>query len=156
MTAIFAETPFSGEIVAAIAALSSFGFLVVATVAGTIKERRKRELEHVERIKRIEAGLADLPDDRAWPRALVCAAIGAGVPVSAFVVTLIAYLNKEGVADEVWIAPVIVSVVSVIAASSLAYHLLGTKAGSAPAGGDEPPVKPLFDPDLVDVVGRRG
>jgi hypothetical protein len=145
-----------GEVAAAIGALSSFGFLAVATIAGTYQKRRNRELEHIERMRRLEAGLADPPAEALWPRALVCAAIGAGVPVSAFVVTLIAYLNKSDAAGEIWFVPIIVSVVSLITGGTLSSHLLGPKAGSAPTGADQVASKPSVDEDAFDVVGRRG
>jgi hypothetical protein len=147
-----------GEIAGAIGAVAFFGYLAVA-------ERRKRELEHTERMKRLELGLADPTSDAQWARALVCAAIGFGVPLSAFVATLIAYLNKDHVADEIWIAPSLVSVASVIAGATLAGHLFRGGPSSAPgadalaneaAHANHQAAKPPVDADAFDVVGRRG
>ena len=136
-----------------LAAIAFFGFLAIV-------ERRKVELAHVERMRRLDAGLPDPPLDRAWPRALVCMAIGLGVPFAAFCATLIAYLNRKGMAEEAWIVPGVVSVVSVMVAGRLARLLLGKETTSdrhaESVASPAPAAKPVQDSDLFDVVGRRG
>jgi hypothetical protein len=147
---------------AGLGACAFFGFLTAVSLAGIWQERRKTEIVHLERMKRFEMGLPDLPSDRAWPKALVCIAIGAGVPVTAFVVTLIAYLNKGMVRDDgIWAAPTFVSMFSVVSGGCLARHLLGkaSESGRPPEAAGPLPVggaKPAADPDAFDVVGRRG
>src|SRR4051812_37546038 len=84
--------PSSGEWGAVGAACAFFGFMAVLVVAGSWQERKKAALAHTERMRRLELGFSDPPPDRAWPKALVCVAVGAGVPLTSFVVTLIAYL----------------------------------------------------------------
>jgi hypothetical protein len=145
------------ELAAGLSACALFGFLTVVSVAGIWQERRKNEIAHLERMKRFEMGLPDWPADRAWPRALVCIAIGAGVPVTAFVVTLIAYLNKDVVGnDGIWVAPSVVSVLSVLSGGLLARQLLGRTGESGRQPLSAANGKPAADPDAYDVVGRRG
>ena len=154
-----------GEIAAAIGAVAFFGFLAIVSVAAIYQERRKRELEHTERIRRLELGLTDPVPAASWARAFVCASIGAGVPISAFVVALIAYLNKVGEHDEVWFLAMVVSVAAVIAGATLAGHLFRGSPSSSPGAdalasaaslANHQAAKPPLDPDAYDVAGRRG
>ncbi len=107
----------------ALVGVAFFTFLAVAAVAGIWQEREKTRIAHAETLKRLELGIPDPPVDRSWPLAFVCVAIGFGVPAVAFGATLIAYLNKNTVDHDIWIAPCIVSVVGVVMAGTLAWKL---------------------------------
>jgi hypothetical protein len=141
------------------------GVVLFTVVMLAVQAHRRRSWDHAERMRMLELGLALPPHDRAvWPKAWVCMAIGAGVPLVSFVFTFSAYTGRSNAADELFVAPAIVSCLSVIAASSLAAHLFGKRAGSdAPAGEQEGGVngrlhgeKVTGDPDAFDVAGRRG
>ena len=137
----------------ALVGVAFFVFLTVAVVGGVRSDRRKAEIAHAETLKRLELGIPDPPSDRSWPLALVCIVIGAGVPAIAFGVTLAAYLNKANVADEIWIAPAVASIVSVAVAGKLASMLhRETESDRNPASAP----KLVGDPDAFDVAGRRG
>ena len=114
-------------------------------------------MEHLERIKAMEVGLAPPPSGLDWPTAAVCIAMGAGVPVGSFAITWLATLTDE-TSGGIWVAPVFVSIPAIIAARKLAIRAFEPRPGagkpdyvpSSPAG------KPAFDPEAFDVVGRRG
>jgi hypothetical protein len=141
----------------AVVGVAFIAFLTIAAVAGIWQERRKSEIKHIETLKRLEMGLADTPADKSWPQALVCVAIGFGVPVVAFGATLIGYLNKEHVPEEIWIAPGVVSIVSVVMSSGTALKLFSTGASDREVTRDPASAPKLVsDPDAFDVAGRRG
>jgi hypothetical protein len=156
---LFAEFEALG---AAIGACAFFGFMTAVCVVASRQERRKMDLAYAERMKRVELGVPEPPSDRSWPRAFVCMTVGAGVPVVAFGSALIAYVSRPSTPDEIWIAPAIVAVVSVVTGGILAANLLGpgqsidpapTDAGVARVAAD---AKLNGDPDTFDVVARRG
>lgn len=137
-----------------------FALIVFIVIAAMRQERWKAAQAHAERIKRLEMGVRDAEPVRLWPAAVVCTAIGAVVPVSAFALTLVAYLNQRIPSEDIWVAPVVVSLAAVVGGVRLARQLL---AAGAPAGGPEAvrpgawdEAKPVSDPDAFDVVGRRG
>jgi hypothetical protein len=122
----------------------------------------RRGWDHAERMRMIEMGLAVPPrDGSVWPKALVGISIGVGVPLVAFLCTLMAYMGRSNAADELWVAPAVVSGLSVIGAVLLSAHMFSRRAGSD-AGAAEPELraghgmKPEMDPDAYDVAGRRG
>ena len=105
----------------------------------------------------MEMGLAPWPASLNWPAAVVCIAIGAGVPIGSFGICWLATLTAE-VPDGIWFAPVFVSFSAVGAARKLAYRILDPKSGAKkPAYAQSATIgKPEFDPDAFDVVGSRG
>jgi hypothetical protein len=132
--------------------------LVIIGITSRMKQsHRRKELEHLERVKAMEMGLAPQPTGLDWPAAAVCIAIGAGVPVGSFLVAWLATLTADA-PDGIWVAPVFVSFAAIGATRKLAYRIIEPRLGakkptyaqSAPAG------KPQFDPDAFDVVGSRG
>lgn len=148
---------------------------ILASIAWSIfHATRRRELDHRERMKALEMGLVPA-GDRAWPAA-VCIAIGAGVPITAFVVALFASLNPPSTVNEgdkvivwssdqaavyfgcVWGGAISVSIVSAIGGSLLGWILLGRRPNRS--GPTEAPrwttEKPQFDPDAYDTVATRG
>jgi len=123
---------------------------------------RRREWQHAERMKALEVGLPVPPHDASRARAAVCIAIGAGVPLMVFGIALAAYHEDPAHHVALWIAPGVVSGLSVVGACILAGVLFGggsnpedtSSVGNAP--GPRNGVKPAYDPDTLDVVGRRG
>jgi hypothetical protein len=131
--------------------------LLVFTVVALWHHGSERERDHIERMRMIEMGLPVPPHDRsAWPKALVGVAIGAGVPLVAFTFTFFAFTARSDVADELWVAPGVVSGLSVIAASLLTAHLFRWRAVPDAATAGQKGRKPAMDPDAFDVAASRG
>ncbi len=146
---------------------------VAAVLTALVQASRKRDYEHRERMKSLEMGLTT-PADNAW-HAAICIAIGAGVPIAALVIGLVASLNAPAkihtgseivvwTPDQsnlyygcVWGASIAIGVVGVIAGTLLGALLLARKqtAKAEPSARDDSQ-KPLFDPDAYDTVGSRG
>ena len=154
---------FPWEVISVCAAVAILLVLFTCALLLIRNGHRRREWEHAERIKALEMGQPLPARDAPWTRAWICIAIGAGVPLIAFVLTGIAH-ERPGTADAIFIAPAIVSVLSVISATVLGGFLFhkplsakmlasdhdGSNAGPGFVG------KPMADPDAIDVVGRRG
>jgi hypothetical protein len=128
-------------------------------------ERRKRELEHIERMRAIEVGrafpgegkfgLASIPQ---WvvPH-VISVSIGAVVPLGvflfAFLTTLIGGFHKE-----IWMSAGMVGLGAVISGATLAA---GAHQKTLASGGYEHSTaylnsKPHIDEDAYDVVSSRG
>jgi hypothetical protein len=137
--------------------LGVLALVVIGIVSGLKQAQRRKELEHLERIKAMEMGLAPQPSGLDWPSAAVCIAIGAGVPIGSFVVAWLATLTADA-PDGIWVAPVFVSFAAIGATRKLAYRIIDPRSGSKkPAYAQSAPTgKPEFDPDAFDVVGSRG
>lgn len=130
--------------------------IVVAPAAMLFKHLgKKREMEHRERMKALEMGLP-ATGGYAWP-ALVCIAIGAGVPVGTFLLAWLVMLTTH-IDEEALAVPCVVGVVAVVSGVRLAGKILTRR--------QHEPELPLievdrakphsYDPDAYDVVGRRG
>jgi ABC-type Fe3+ transport system permease subunit len=136
--------------------------LLVLLLLGYKAVHRRNERDHAERMRMLEMGFPLPPQDRsAWPKAMVCVAIGAGVPLVAFAFTLFAYSSRPDAADELWVAPGVVSGLSVIGTTLLAAHLFSRRTSSVAAHESEAEAqlrrgKTAMDPDAFDVAGRRG
>jgi hypothetical protein len=128
--------------------------VVVPTIMVMKLRIRRRELEHIERMKALEMG-QPVPGSQAWP-ALAAISIGAGVPIGAFFVTWLASMTGHASGD-IWLAPIIVGLAAVISGASLGTKLFGRKpSANAPGPAAVANGKPVFDPDAFDVVSRRG
>jgi hypothetical protein len=129
---------------------------LVPTIIAMRHVGRKREWEHIERMKAMEMGLP-VPGAEPWS-ASVCMAIGAGVPAAAFFFTWLSYVQAPRHGD-IFLAPTLVGIAAVFVARSLALKLLTPRqpqSQSQLAGGSYRNGKPAHDPDAFDVVGRRG
>jgi hypothetical protein len=149
---------YSTDVLGQFTALGVLGLLVVLGAASWGKQvHRRKEMEHFERIKAMEMGLAPPSAGLDWPGAAVCIAIGAGVPIGSFLVAWLAALTAP-VPHAIWIAPMFVSFAAIGAARKLAYRLIDPRSKSKkPAYTKSTPTgKPEFDPDAFDVVGSRG
>jgi hypothetical protein len=134
--------------------------LVLVPTTLFMKHRHKRrEWEHLERMKEMEERLPTSPV-QALGRARGVAAIGAGVPiVSVFAawLTTITYQPislDDSVPGIAWGSAAVISVCAMFIGLLLArMHVRAVKemdADPARIG------KPAFDPDAFDVVSRRG
>jgi hypothetical protein len=153
-----------GEIIALLG-LGTFALLATRILIRSRSERRKRELEHVERMKAFEVG-------RTYPEAmknsllalpsstipyLIAMAIGALVPIATFACALLATLIG-GFHNDVWIATGFVGIASVISAATLAGTVFqkSHSNGYSEHSGSLFDSKPHVDEDAYDVVSARG
>src|SRR5262249_11690942 len=128
-------------------------------------ERRKRELEHIERMRALEVGRSYPGDNeggflglphRAIP-ALIAVAIGAGVPLGVFLFALLASLIG-GYQQELWLALGLVGLGAVISCTVLAHGAFQMMPSNSASERSESfaDSKPLVDEDAYDVVSSRG
>jgi hypothetical protein len=128
-------------------ALGALGFGVVPMALYVRGEQRKRELEHVERMKALELGYPFLSDDedvRWFSPMRIAFAIGAGVPLGAFFSAALSSL-AIGFHEPIWIATGMASLGGVICGSSLAGHNVSARNRAAAIGNAKPAVQMHFD-----------
>jgi hypothetical protein len=127
-------------------------------------ERRKRELDHIERMRAIEVGRAypgELKNSLlAFPQwavpYLISLAIGAAVPLGVFICAFLATL-LGGFHKDVWVASGMVGLGAVICGTVLASGAFKTTSGLASDhSASYADSKPLIDEDAYDVVSSRG
>ena len=134
----------------------TFAFVLVLVLLNMAQQRRG--WEHEERSKAQQMGQSFPVSHSDWARALVCTAIGAGVPIAAFLFTGLATIFSK-VDPEIWWAPGVVGVAAVYYGYCLASQLI---SGSNPDDEEdeedevEDIGKPAIDADAIDVVGQRG
>ena len=120
-----------------------------------LKQRQKRrEWDHDERMRALELGIAPAGGSRGlfWP-SMAAIAIGALVPIAAFLFTFLATVATHTSSD-IWQAASYVSCFAVVCGTILAAKLKGS-GDSRPV--ESKPVKPPhYDPDAYDTAGRRG
>jgi hypothetical protein len=128
-------------------------------------ERRKRELEHIERMRSIEVGRPYPGDNKFWVSGIpqwvvphiIAVSIGAVVPLGVFLFAFLANL-VVGFQKDIWIAAGMVGLGSVICGTVLA----GTAfQKTTPHSEDEGfasyrQSKPNVEDDAYDVVSSRG
>jgi hypothetical protein len=150
-------------------ALFVLGFFAVATLPIFLHfrgERRKRELDHIERMRAIEVGRSypgetryGLPAVPHWAAPhLIAVSIGAVVPLGVFACALLTSLIG-GYQKDIWIAAGMVGLGGVISGTVLAYGAFKTTAAGAAAEDRSDTYinsKPLVDEDAYDVVSSRG
>jgi hypothetical protein len=125
--------------------------IIIAPVAIVSKlMQKKRELEHMERMRALELGRV-LPQDQPWFNPTRVIALIAGfVPLVSLAIAGI-MTSEIGYHDEVWMTCGGVGISSVVCGTYLAGKYLFRSQT-----GEDPNVKGHFDPDAYDVVGRRG
>ncbi len=128
-------------------------------------ERRKRELEHIERMRSIEVGRPYPGDNKFWLSGvpqwvvphIISVSIGAVVPLGVF---LFAFLTSlvVGFQKEIWIAAGMVGLGSVICGTVLAGAAFQrmTRGGQDEGFASYRESKPHVEDDAYDVVSSRG
>ena len=141
----------AGLVLGFIAVIGGLSIGTLAIILGIRHDRRKREMEHVERMKALELGRT-LPQDEPWlSPAKLAALIGGVVPLGAFVSVGTA-TTSSGFHEEMWLAASSVGVTAVIAGSFVAVLSSRSRKTSGPVGV----VKPYVEEDAYDVVSSRG
>jgi hypothetical protein len=135
--------------------------LVLVPTVLTMKHRhRRREWEHLERMKAMELGLTTPAGRDSTGRSAV-AAIGSGVPIAAVVTAFLTCTegppSVEGIplAAIAWSCAALISGGAMLTSLILAFMLARAHA-RADAEARLNHAKPVYDPDSFDVVGSRG
>ena len=140
----------AGMVLGYIAVIGGLAIAPLAIVLYYRDERRKRELEHIERMHALEFGRS-LPQDEPWWSPLrIGLVIGGAVPLGVFLTVGIA-TSAVGFHDGMWIAAVLVGTAAVICGSILAVSLNAKPASELLADS-----KPRIEEDAFDVVSARG
>jgi hypothetical protein len=134
-----------------IAVIGGLAIAPVAIVLTQRHERRKRELEHIERMRALELGRILPQDEPWWSPARIALLIGAGVPSVAYLSVGLAS-TSVGYHEGMWIAAAIVGMSGVISGSILAGQSLNRYKTSEPFDAS----KPSVEEDAYDVVSARG
>lgn len=129
------------------------GVACFAIYLGTRNERRKRELEHQERMRALELG-RPLPGGGPWLTPLRTGLlIALAVPVVALAIAAKA-TEASGYHPEIWQAAGMVGVAAVIGGSVIIGLSLSRSAEGPAALASES--KPHVEEDAYDVVSARG
>jgi len=140
-----------GIVLGYIAVVGGLSIAPIAIFVGCRHEQRKRELEHMERMRALELGRR-LPQDESWlSPSKIGALIAIIVPVAAFVP---AWLTSQfaGYHEATWIATAMVGTAAVISGSVLVAS--SHKQDATPS--ESLTTKPYVEEDAYDVVSSRG
>ena len=147
--------------------LSTFSVAIVVALPIVLHfraERRKRELDHIERMRAIEVGRSypgELKNSLlAFPHwavpHLIALSIGVAVPLGVFLFAFLATLIG-GFHQDVWMASMLVGLGAVICGTVLAYGAFKMTAGpESDHSGANVDSKQFIDEDAYDVVSSRG
>ncbi len=142
------------EMLGFVLAFLGLGIGYMAVFLGVRSERRKRELEHTERMRALELGRS-LPGDGPWlsPDRLGFL-IAVVVPLVAFGFAWLATW-EAGYHENIWTAAGMVSFMAVpCGAGLIAFGL--SRLGQPRSTAEAEPSKPSLDEDAYDVVSTRG
>jgi hypothetical protein len=140
----------AGLVLGYIAVIGGLAISAVALVLGIRHDRRKRELEHIERMHALELGRTLPQDSPWWSPSRIAVVIGGVVPVAVFV-TVGGATRAAGFHEGMWLAAAIVGMAAVICGSILAVSKKSEQTSSPIAYS-----KPHIEEDAYDVVGTRG
>jgi hypothetical protein len=140
----------AGLILGSIAVIGGLAVVPLPFILHHRHERRKREMEHIERMRALELGRT-LPQDEPWWSPLrIALLIGVGVPIG-----FVASVGLAGLAigyhETMWFMAGMVGMSGVICGSILAGQSINPK--TAPQVDAS---KPYVEEDAYDVVGARG
>ena len=136
------------------------GLCVLPIVLSFRSDRRKRELDHTERMKALEMG-RPIPGEEWKTRWAVpyqiAVSIGAGVPATAFGSAFLATL-MTGYHEGAWLGATITGLGGAICGTILATTALAKLGAAGELSSTEFPGtgKPSFTEDAYDVVSSRG
>lgn len=112
-------------------------------------EARRKEMEHLERMRAIELGRPLADESGWWTPARMAVGIGMGVPIGVFAIGVIA-AGTSGAAPFIWPAAGAVGVAAVICGTVLAVRLPSAASLTA-----DPSVKPHIHPDTYDAAEHQ-
>lgn len=135
----------------AVTACVVVGWLWHVCVLGMRQEQRKRELEHLERLRALETGHG-LTQDKGVSSGV---SIAVGAPAAVFGIAFVASLANQSAVPFVWPMAGAVGITAVICGTILAYRqpVPGRSDVTMTTRSEK---QPICDPDTFDVAGRRG
>lgn len=140
-----------GILLGFVAVVGGLGISGLAIVLGIRHDWRKRELEHVERLRAFELGRT-LPQDQPWlSPAKIGAALAIAVPIGAFIAASNA-TREIGYNEHIWVTTCLVGVAAVICGTVL----VATSTWKGATSSTTPTAKPFVEEDAYDVVSSRG
>ncbi len=135
--------------------------IVVPTALAFRHARRVKDQLHAERMRALELGRNWSDEQTWWQPARLCAGITMGVPLGSIALAWLASESCNWRHEEIWVIAGLIGFGSVISGSMLtkqhlaarerSLHYAASLESSRVAGKE-----PMYDPDLYDVVGRRG
>ncbi len=117
---------------------------------GIKHDARKRELEHLERIRAIESGRPIPGESKGWTPGRVAVAIGAGVPLQAFIIGWLAVLTTDTPGEFVWSSVGAIGATSVICGTILAFRIPIDRLSGMQ---QEQETKPSVNPEAFEMAG---
>jgi hypothetical protein len=137
----------------------SIPIILVPTILILKHRHKKREWEHLERMKEMEERLPTTPA-QALIRARGVAAIGAGVPVASVFAAWLTSVTSNPVLSDNDLPTVAWGCAALVSGGAMLTSLLLARMQARAIKEMTPPSdldgKPVFDPDVFDVVSRRG
>ena len=127
----------------------------------TLKHRhRRREWEHLERMKAMELGLPRPTGREGGDRGAVVA-VGAGVPAASMFAAFLTCSEGPSSVDGIPLAAIAWGCAALVSGGAMATSLilafmLARSRDRAHSASWLNHAKPAYDPDSFDVVGRRG
>ncbi len=141
----------AGLVLGYITVIGGLSIAPLAIVLTHRNQQRKRELEHIERMRALDFGRTLPQDEPRWSPLRIALLIGGAVPLGVFLTVGIA-TRAVGFHDGMWIAAALVGMASVISGSVLAGQSLKQQQTSEPFNA----AKPYVEEDAYDVVSARG
>jgi hypothetical protein len=141
----------AGLVLGYIAVIGGMTIAPLAIWRGARIAHRKRELEHMERMRAMELGLTLPQDEPRLSPSKIGAMIAVAVPLGAFISAATA-TSEAGYHEVIWLAAAMAGTAGVICGS-----VLVTTAIRKPAHSSAPAIeKPYIEEDAYDVVSSRG
>jgi hypothetical protein len=135
--------------------------VLVTTILVLVHRQKKREWEHHERLRAIDAGLPSSTTDHAVGGGHVVA-IGAVVPVASVLAAWMTTISVSSSHDDymsivavAWGCALVISFIALITSLVLGVMVLRSKK-AVDLVDQYASAKPAYEPDAYDVVSRRG
>jgi hypothetical protein len=142
---------FEEFLIASVAIVGGLGIAALAIVLGIRHDWRKRELEHIQRMKALELGRT-LPQDEPWlSPTRIGAFVATIVPIGVFIIARLA-TESAGYQETIWVTAMMVGLAGVIGGSVL----VATSAKKGAGSPNSAVAKPFVEEDAYDVVSSRG
>jgi hypothetical protein len=137
-----------------VVAIGTLGLVLVVglpAVLGIRSENRKREMEHLERMRAIELGRPLPGDQGARGPAKMALAMGVAVPIGVFGIAWLAANDAGAASPFIWPSAAAMGVAAIICATVLASRAYASEPEPRP----DPAAKPYVDPDAYDAVEHQ-
>ncbi len=141
----------AGLVLGYIAVIGGMAIAPLAIWSSTRISHRKRELEHMERMRAMELGRTLPQDEPRLSPTKIGALIAIAVPVASFISAATA-TSEAGYHEVVWLAAAMAGTAGVICGSILVFAAIRKPTYSTASAVE----KPYIEEDAYDVVSSRG